>query len=175
VVWYAAPAVVGAAVNEAYYAGQVTGTYLSTGQWTGSWCIAGGRAAGGAAGGEAGAAALVASKNPWVAGAVASETSYVVDKGITQPVLSGLGVPGTREDFTLEGAAIAGGGGAVIGKVSYTAIPYSSTNTASEIYARSSISRIGMSGISSGWNYAESNQGGPIRLSGDGSLRLPGK
>jgi RHS repeat-associated protein len=165
VAWYAAPAVVGAAVNEAYYVGQVTGTYLSTGQWTGSWCIAGGRAAGGAAGGEVGAYIMATTMNPWVAGAAASGTSYAVDRG-TQVVLSGLGVPGPTEDFTMEGAGIALGAGVVTGPVSNMAIPYSPTNTVTEIYARNVISNAGGSITGSYMNYAINSNQGPVRLGG---------
>jgi len=169
VAWYAAPAVVGAAVNEAYYVGQVTGTYLSTGQWTGSWCIAGGRAAGGAAGGEVGAYIMATTMNPWVAGAAASGTSYAVDRAIAQPVLSALGVPGAKDEFTWEGAGIALGAGVVTGTVSNMAIPYSPTNTVTEIYARNVISIAGGSITQSYMNYGISNPGAPIRL-GSGSL-----
>jgi uncharacterized protein RhaS with RHS repeats len=44
VLWWV-PGVAGAAGNEIFYAGEVSYTYLTTGENTWSWCTAGGRAA----------------------------------------------------------------------------------------------------------------------------------
>jgi len=115
VLWWV-PGVAGAAVNDAWYTGEVIGTYAATGQWTGSWCTLGGRTAGGFAGGSAAALAGVATANPVAIGAAWGATEYAFDIG-TQKGLSTLGVPGSTEDPSWEGFAVSTGGSAISGGV----------------------------------------------------------
>jgi RHS repeat-associated protein len=165
---YLAPAVIGAVVNDGWYL--VVDVGIQHQQF--SWVTLGGRTAGGAAGGVAGAVAI-STGNPYIIGAAAGGTSYAVDRW-TQGQLSNLGVSGTREDFTWEGFGFATGGGAVMGKATDMAIPFSPTNTNTERFARNGISKAGMWGIGIGINNFPPCQGPPIRLHGDGSLNLPG-
>jgi len=115
VVWWV-PGVAGAAVNDAWYIGEVIGTYAATGQWTGSWCTLGGRTAGGFAGGYAALGAAVVTKNPAAIGAAWGATEYAFDIG-TQKGLSYIGVPGSTEDPSWEGLAVSTGGGAISGGI----------------------------------------------------------
>lgn len=113
--WMAAvPGVAGAAVNDLWYMGEVIGTYAATGENTFSWCTLGGRTVGGCFGAYSGLGAGFVTKNPASAGAAWGAVEYPVDIG-TQKVLSAIGVPGSTEEFSLEGLAVSAGGGAISG------------------------------------------------------------
>lgn len=171
------PGVIGAVVNTGWYVGMD----VIIGGQPFSAVTFGGRAVGGAAGAYAAVGAAVLTANPYIIGSSAGGTSYIADKVITQPALSALGVPGTRENPSVEGFTLATGGAAVMNKVSSIVFP-SNTNAAGTSAATSIarqvetsiLKKTGVSGIGSGYNYAISNQGPPIRL-GHGSLALPGQ
>jgi len=115
VVWWV-PGVAGAAVNDAWYIGEVIGTYAATGENTFSWCTLAGRTAGGVAGGYAALGAAYVTKNPAAIGAAWGAAEYGVDT-YTQNKLSAIGVLGSTEEFSWEGLAVSTGGGAISGGV----------------------------------------------------------
>ncbi|ADN36346.1 YD repeat protein [Methanolacinia petrolearia DSM 11571] len=112
VLWWV-PGVAGAAINDAWYIGEVIGTYAATGENTFSLCTLAGRTAGGFAGGTM-AAYAAGSLNPVAAGAAWSAAEYSVDT-YTQGMLSSIGVPGSTEEFSWEGLAVSTGSGAISG------------------------------------------------------------
>jgi len=118
VVWWV-PGAAGAAINDAWYIGEVIGTYAATGENTFSLCTLGGRTAGGFAGGSAAALAGVATANPVAIGAAWGAAEYRADTW-TQSSLSSTGVPGSTEEFSWEGLAVSTGGSAVTGGFSKT-------------------------------------------------------
>jgi hypothetical protein len=123
----------------------------------------------------------LATANPYVIGAGAGGSSYLVDRG-TQVGLSYLGVRGTSEEFSVGGFLLATGSASVMNIVTSMLPSTTNTNaattsiatTAARMIETSVIKKSGGGVINTAANNLPPVNGPPIRL-GSGSIALPGK
>jgi RHS repeat-associated protein len=173
-------AVIGALANAGWY----YGVDVRMGGQPFSAVTLGGRLTGGAVGGAVAAITAIpalATANPYVIGAAAGGSSYLVDRG-TQAGLSYLGVRGTSEKPSVGGFLLATGSASVMNKVTSMLPSTTNTNaattsiatTAARMIETSVIKKSGGSVINIAANNLPPVNGPPIRL-GSGSIALPGK
>jgi RHS repeat-associated protein len=165
-------ALAGVIVNDGWYLGVNVG--MEHQQFSG--VMLGGRTVGGAVGGVVGAASLPAAGifGPYIVGAAAGGSSYAIDTALTEPVLSAIGFPGTKEDFSWPGFTLAATGSGIFGGItdsSFTdiGIPKGTSSVTGKQFA----GELGKDLVQTPWDafsdYALNNNG-PIRLGGSSSV-----
>ena len=167
-------AVVGALANAGWYVGMDTNVGIGSQPF--SAVTFGGRLTGGAVGGAVAAITAIpalATANPYVIGAAAGGSSYLVDRG-TQAGLSYLGVRGTSEELSVGGFLLATGSASVMNKVTSMLPSTTNTNaattsiatTAARMIETSVIKKSGGSVINTAANNLPPVNGPPVRLGG---------